>query len=94
MVDKGRYSDIDDIHVVAYLVHRGHTFDTYKNDRGRVMFRVYGEDVADHLREMHEGDAVPVTKFLYQLRYVRGKLFRELEKKQEVTLLSKETTDG
>ncbi len=71
------YSDIEDVTMVAYLHCRGHDFEAIDGGGRRVIFRVFGKNIDQHIREMHEGYKVPVNQYLKSFKYARGALYNK-----------------
>jgi len=72
-----QYTELDDVTIVAYLHCRGHDFEAVDDGNKRVIFRVFGDDIDQHIREMHEGYKVPVNYYLKSFKYVRGSLYNK-----------------
>jgi len=70
-------TDLDDVTMVAYLHCRGHDFEAIGAGDGHVSFRVHGEDLDIHIRELHEGYKVPINQYLKSFKYARGVLFNK-----------------
>ncbi len=68
-----KWVEFEDTNIVAYLHYKGHEFAPYKKGKDRVSFKVYGEDIEDHLSEMYTD--TEIQKFLRCLKSVRSSLF-------------------
>jgi len=67
--------ELDDVHIVAYLHCRGLEFKTVKQEGGRVMFMINGDNVDQLIREFHGGHEINVNQYVSSLKYVKGRLY-------------------
>lgn len=76
-MDSNGSMELEDVTMVAYLHCRGHDFEAFDSGGGRVSFRVFGPEIDQHIREMHEGYKTPTNQYLKSFKYARGVLYNK-----------------